>query len=154
MGKAAEAVIAQSGRAGKLLEVAWSATYGRNPDPGKAFREAVRAVEAAARPVVSPKNSSATLGTIIKNLANAPNKWDLWLAPPPPFDKMDAVLKMLGLLWKSQFDRHGTPDDSVPLTVSKEEAETGLHLATTLVHWFSSGAIAAAPRVGGRGRPG
>jgi hypothetical protein len=139
--KATEAVIAESGRAGKHLEQAWTAAYGRNPDPSTAFRESVRAVEAAAQPVLSPKNSSATLGTMIADLANAPDKWDLRLAPPPPFDKMDALLKMLKLLWKSHFDRHGTPDDSVPLSVSQEEAETALHLATTLVHWLTSGSV-------------
>jgi hypothetical protein len=48
---------------------------------------------------------------------------------------------MLDLLWKSQLDRHGTPDETVPLSVSLEEAEATLHLALTLVHWFRTGAI-------------
>jgi hypothetical protein len=78
---------------------------------------------------------------MIADLENAPAHWDLKLTPPPAFDKMDALIKMVRLLWKSQFDRHGTPDDTVPLTVSQEEAETAIHVATTLVHWFTSGSV-------------
>lgn len=137
---AAEAVM-NSGRAGRHIERAWASAYGRNPDPSTAFREAVRAAEAAAQPVLSPRNAAATLGTMIADLENAPAHWDLKLTPPPAFDKMDALIKMVRLLWKSQFDRHGTPDDTVPLTVSQEEAETAIHVATTLVHWFTSGSV-------------
>jgi hypothetical protein len=48
---------------------------------------------------------------------------------------------MLAQLWTSQLDRHGTDDESVPLTVSMEQAEAAVHLATTLVHWFRRGSV-------------
>jgi hypothetical protein len=51
---------------------------------------------------------------------------------------------MMRVLWKSQLDRHGTDNEAVPIEVSKDEAETALHLAITLVHWFTSGAVTRA----------
>ena len=45
------------------------------------------------------------------------------------------------LLWKGQIDRHGTDDASTPLSVSQAEAEAAVHLAVTLVQWFTSGAV-------------
>jgi hypothetical protein len=54
--------MAESGRAGDLLSNAWRSVYGRHPDASSGYRYAVRAVEAAADPVVSPNNASATLG--------------------------------------------------------------------------------------------
>jgi len=139
---ASQKVMAESGRAGELLSKAWRAVYGREPNPSSGYRDAVRAVEAAARPVVSPTNSSATLGTMIHDLEVAPKKWDVRLSTPPGFDKIEALVNMIKLLWKAQFDRHGTPDENVPINVSNEEAETALHLATTLVQWFTRGAVA------------
>jgi hypothetical protein len=139
---AAQRVMDESGRAGELLSRAWRAVYGRTPDPSSGYRDSVRAVEAAARPVVSPNNSSATLGTMIHDLEVAPKKWVVRLSTPPGFDKVDALVNMIKLLWKAQFDRHGTPDENVPINVSNEEAVTALHLATTLVQWFADGAVA------------
>jgi hypothetical protein len=137
----AEKVIEESGRAGELLADAWSAVYGRNPNASAGYRDAVRAVEAAAKPVISPNNSMTTLGTIIRDLEAAPSKWAVSLTPAGGIDAMDTLLRMVKLLWKSQFDRHGTPDENVPLNVSNKEAETALHLATTLVHCFAHGSV-------------
>jgi hypothetical protein len=46
---------------------------------------------------------------------------------------------MCKLIWKSQFDRHGTDDESVPLNASPQEADAALHLAITLVRYFAGG---------------
>jgi hypothetical protein len=43
-------------------------------DPTHAYREAVRAVEAAVIPVVSSKNKIATLGAVIRGMKDAPQK--------------------------------------------------------------------------------
>ena len=40
------------------------------------------------------------------------------------------------LLWKGEFDRHGTDDANVPLNVGQEQAEAAAHLALFLVEWF------------------
>lgn len=137
-------VISSAGRAGQHLAKAWSETYGRHPDPSSAYREAVRAVEAAAAPIISPRNKTATLGTMIGDVRNDPSKWTVALQPTAG-DRVDTVREMMRLLWTSELDRHGTSDASVPLHVSQEEAEAAVHLATTLVHWFTSGAISPRP---------
>lgn len=51
---------------------------------------------------------------------------------------------MLRLLWKSEFDRHGTDDETVPLNVSIEEAQDAVALAMILVHLAQQGGFAAA----------
>jgi hypothetical protein len=48
---------------------------GRNPDESTAYREAIRAVEAAAKPVIIPKNDKATLGQMIAALRDNGDKW-------------------------------------------------------------------------------
>lgn len=137
---AADEVISSSGRAGRHLQKAWNHAYGRQPDPSTAYREAVRAVEAIGAPVISPDNRVATLGTMIADIRNAPQKWEVALQPRGG-SAMEMVLETLRLLWTSELDRHGTADESVPLHVSLEEAQGAVHLATTLVHWFHSGVV-------------
>ena len=129
-------------RAAQHLRDAWHCVYGRSPNPSHAYREAIRAVEVVAIPVVSPNNSKATLGTVIGEMKATPNKWAVAFQPSKG-DPVQHVIGMLELLWHSQLDRHGTADESVPLSVSKEEAEAAVHLALTLVHWFQSGTVRA-----------
>jgi len=45
------------------------------------------------------------------------------------------------LVWKSQLDRHGSPDKTAPLNVSQAEAEAAVHICAALVQLFSSGAV-------------
>lgn len=78
-----------------------------------------RAVEGAAIPVTLPNDRLATLGKV--------------LAPA------DAVVGMIALLWEGQRDRHAGGPISQPVT--QEAAQTAVHLAVTLVQWFSAGAI-------------
>jgi hypothetical protein len=127
-------------RAGQHLREAWGAVYGRNPSPSHAYREAVRAVEAAAIPVVLPNDATATLGKVIRDIKTAPEKRSVALQPAKG-DPVQYVIGMLELLWTSQFDRHGTADDSVPLSVNQEQAEAAVHLALTLTHWFEAGLV-------------
>jgi hypothetical protein len=140
----AKAVMSASGRAGKHLAKAWTEVYGRHPDASTAYREAVRAIEAIAIPVISPRNPTATLGTMIADMRNAPTKWTVVLSPKAG-DPVAMIREAMELVWTAELDRHGTADESVPLHASSEEAEAALHLAVTLVHWFQSGAIKARP---------
>lgn len=128
-------------RAEHHLAAAWSEIYGRNPSPSEGYREAVRAVETVAIPVISPNKPTATLGSLIADMRAKPVKWTTCLNPPAPIDDVGQVIGMMELLWKAQLDRHGTPDPTAPLHVTPEKAEAGLHLAATLVHWFQSGVI-------------
>jgi hypothetical protein len=139
----AHQVMTSSGKAGVHLAAAWRAVYGRNPKPTEAYWESVRAVEAAGKPIVSPTNSATTLGTMINDLAAAPTKWKMTLEPKTGGDPIQILVSMMRLLWKSHKDRHGTPDESVE--VSKSEAQTAVHLAVTLVQWFSVGSVLRVP---------
>lgn len=136
---ASAATIASADRAGDYLARAWSLTYGRHPDPTAAYNEAIKAVEAAAKPIVTPTDNVTTLGKILQALRDKPSKWNLPFRPaddrPMP---MEVVRQMAELLWRSHHDRHG--DDAVdkPLSVTQAEAEAAVHLAVLLVHWFSS----------------
>jgi hypothetical protein len=131
----------QPGNAALHLHRAWHRIYGRNPDPGGSYRESVRAVEAAAKPVVAPSASLATLGTMIRDLQNKPEKWTVSLDQRGEVPGVQLLIHMCQGLWRSQFDRHGTDDDTVPLDVSTREAEAAVHLAVTLVYWFRSGVV-------------
>ncbi|MDE0138686.1 MAG: hypothetical protein OXM57_09130 [bacterium] len=142
--KRANRVMESRDNASKHLKEAWIRVYGRSPDPSSAYREAVRAVEAAAKTVVSPNNKLTTLGTIIADVKSRPTKFAVSLEPGTrDKDPVEGLVYMLRLLWKAQIDRHGTDDQNARLHVSLEEAETALHLAITLVHWFREGLVTA-----------
>jgi hypothetical protein len=127
-------------RPGRHLREAWHSVYGRNPNPSFAHSQAVKAVEAAAIPLACPNDATATLGKIIGIMKATGDRWKLALQPTTG-DAVNHVVSMMQLLWKSQYDRHGTPDPSAPLSVGREEAEAAVHLALTLTHWFESGAV-------------
>ncbi len=130
-----------SERAHAHLVVAWSKLMGRNPDPSTAYREAIRAVEVVAAPIVTPNDTTATLGKIIKALRDKPEKWEVNLTEATP----EQVTEMAAMLWQSQFDRHGTHDESVPLNVSQDQADAAVHIAIALVRMFAGGHIQRLP---------
>jgi hypothetical protein len=68
--EAVQAAAPPGSAAAQHLSTAWSDIYGRNPDPSSGYREAVRAVEAVAAPIVSPNNPSPTLGSMLADLKN------------------------------------------------------------------------------------
>jgi hypothetical protein len=148
---AARQLIEGGSRAGRYLAEAWQHMYGRNPHPGSAYREAVRAVEAASSPVVIPDSPKPTLGTVIKALKDAPpGKFvTVFSDNEPVVDPMTAIQGLMGLIWTNQLDRHGTADADVPLHVSPEQAEAALHAAVTLVQWFEGGVVRPTGRGGG-----
>ena len=135
----AESVFETKTRPASHLKDSWHKAWGRNPDASGAYREAVRAVEAAYAPIVSPRNARATLGTIISDIRNKPSKFRVRLQADEPCDNVEQIAGMLQMLWKSQSDRHGTASEDVPLNVRTEEARDAVVLATTLVHLAQQG---------------
>jgi hypothetical protein len=135
-GGAADVVFDSAGEAGALLREAWAALYGRDPNPEHAYDVAVRAVEKASIPIVQPSHASATLGTVIGELRNNPQLIVVALQPDRG-DAGDTVRAMLELLWTSQQHRHA---GNAPVAACAPlEAEGAVHLATTLVHYFTAG---------------
>ncbi len=120
------------------MQEAWAAVYGRHPDPAKAYDEAVRAVEAAAIPILLPKGMKVTLGTVLAHLRDAGGKWALAIDGTNDGD-VAPLTAMIQLLWKGHVARHAGGPSYRPQR--QDEAEMAVHLATTLVQWFTSGAV-------------
>jgi hypothetical protein len=132
-------ISAAGGTAGEHLAAAWAAAYGRQPDPDKAYDEAVLAVEDRACPLVCPTNPRRTLGTVIRDLRNQTSQWELAIGdstgqPAAP----DRMIDMLALLWEGQSRHAGSPNSR---RQTPAESEAALHLAITLVQWLSAGAL-------------
>jgi len=134
------------GSASEHLNQAWQHAYGRDPDPSRAYAEAVMAVEAASIPVVTPNDPQATLGRVVGTLRSNPGRWRLSLSRPArltggTMDSVEVLIANLDLLWHNQIDRHAQADPQPPVPVTQEQAETAVHLALLLVQVFRSGAI-------------
>lgn len=137
-------VDAAAGSPGVHLATAWNEAYGRNTDPVKAYSEAIKAIEAAAAPVVSPSNGKATLGTIIRDIGAKPAKWQLAIRPNDE-GGVDEVRRMMKLLWEGQTSRHGGITPTQPETA--EAARAAVLLAAVLVQFCVSGVFALASSV-------
>lgn len=128
-------MLAPGSRAEAHLAAAWNSLHGREPDASMSYKESVRAVEAAAKPIITPNDSQATLGKMISAVLDAPHKWTFDVFP------VEALVSAMKMLWNGQSDRHGTDDPNVPKDVSVESADVALHTAILLVRVFTSGAV-------------
>lgn len=133
--------VSSNDRAAQHLKQAWQDVYGRTTDPSDGYREAVRAVEAIAQPVVLPSDAKATLGKMVTALRAKPQKWIVHLEHSQPDQQVETVAAMMELLWKGEHDRHGTSDPNAPLNVSIDEARAAVFLAALLVQWFRAGVV-------------
>lgn len=135
---AAQAISAKTTASHHLAE-AWQAAYGLNGNPSSAYSHAIKAVEFAAIPVVSPNNTKATLGTVISQVRQDGD----WIIPltreKDPGYVAGMLVSMLEALWVGQSDRHGSAASPIPTTT--EAAQAAVLMATTLVQWFQSGAV-------------
>lgn len=138
-----QAAAESSTSAAEYLSEAWAKIYRRSPDPSGAYHAAVNAAEAAAAPVVSPKNKRATLGTIIRDMEAAPQKWQLAIVRSDGKADLGPLLEPMRLLWHGQTDRHGS--GAKPVRITPEAATAAVHLALMLVHWFQSGLVSKRP---------
>jgi hypothetical protein len=132
-----EATIAASSSAGVLLHKAFTSAYGLQPDAGQAYKMAVKAVETAAHQQIEPKNSGATLGTMLAVMKRSSQPWSIPLVERSDHvgNNNELLIAMLQSIWDGQEDRHR--DGAVDL----EEARTAFHIACTLVAWFSESLV-------------
>jgi len=134
---------ANTGSAANLLRTAWDSLYDLHPDPPKAYRSAVAAVEAAAHAIIQPNHASATLGSMLRHLRSQPQRFALAIPGPAGTGDITPLISMIELVWTGQTSRHG---GQAPTRMeTREEAEMAVHLAVTLVHWFTTGAVQAKP---------
>ncbi|MEU9273217.1 hypothetical protein AB0E04_48870 [Streptomyces sp. NPDC048251] len=127
------------GSAGAHLKRAWEAAYALHPDPVRAYSEAIKAVEAAAQATVEPKNSRATLGSMIKVMENTQDRWVVGIGCEPSSAGAETVTRMMRLLWTGQSSRHGGSHPTREETVS--EARLAVHLAVALLNFFTDGIL-------------
>jgi len=137
---AAEEAMSTSDSASAHLSIAWSKAFGRNPDPDAAYSEAIRAVEAVAKPAITPNDEQATLGRVRGHLGSNLTSYRTAL-DHDRFSGIEGAVSMIGLLWYGQHNRHGTDSLEVPIHVSQPSAEAAVQLALVLVEWFRSGVV-------------
>lgn len=130
--------------AAKHLSNAWNEAYSLSPDPVKSCSESVKAIEAAYDQLVSPQNKLQTLGTMIRDIRQAPQKWVFALDDHSSKDGIPMVAAMMDQIWKNQ-QRHATGPNVRSETLA--EAQCAVHLSGTLVHLASSGAFAKTSRI-------
>jgi len=138
------AYLAASGprrRAGEHLRLAWTKLYGLHPDPSGSYWHAVKAIEAAGKSTLAPDDDDATLGKLMGNLRMGRSNFRVRLDGDEHNDSRDTLHHLMGMVWRSEFDRHGTDDPEVPLGVSGADAEAATFAAITLVQYFQAGHI-------------
>ena len=118
------------------LAAAWRSAYGREPNASDAWDHSIKAVEHILKPIVSPQNPRATLGSIIRDLKNGKHNF-IFVLTTEDGDDVGRLIGMLELIWPNP-DRHGGDRHRVP---TAKEAQAVVHLAVTVVQWARSGAL-------------
>ena len=116
--------------ASQHLREAWSKAFARAPDPNSACIEVVKAIEVAAKPVITPADQKATLGKMIVAMRAAPSKWTTDSGAPTD---IESVASLMELVWTG-CPRHG--DDAQPAAVTAEYSQMLVQAGALLVHWF------------------
>lgn len=125
------------------LIAGWTAAYGRAPDPDRAYDEAILAIEAVACPLISPRNTRATLGTVLSDLRNQESQWELTVGDPAGVATgISPLTAIMTLLWTGQ-SRHAGGANSRRQT--QAEGEAAVHMATTVVQWLNTGVLRRKP---------
>ena len=132
------AAVAPDDVAATHLKEAWQAAFGIEPDPESAFLSAVKAVEAAFRPSISPASDQATAGTMANDLEQKPDKWQALLPdrrPASRYPKGDSagvhfLANALRLLYQCR-RAHG--DDQEYDANTLEDAQAACFLASSLI---------------------
>lgn len=120
--------------AAQHLTDAWKHAFGRHPDAGDAWGDAIRAVEAALHQIVSPANRKATLGSMMSELRQAPaGKFIIRAAGADPKETL------LGMLDAVPYEdgRHGTDRSRASL----DTARIVVFQATAIVAGVGEGLI-------------
>lgn len=121
-----------------FLTTAWHQAYGRSPNATEAYNNAIKAMEAAAWPIITPRNNSATLGHIIGELSVIPAKWKTAISEKTTGMGVKAIADAMLLVWEGHTDRHGTAS---PVAVTREAAEQAVLAAVMICGYFNRGYV-------------
>ena len=127
-------------QASQYMQEAWTLAFGRNPNVGDAWGRAIKAIETLLKPIVSPKNDKATIGSMTGELRQSPDKWECKL-PDRIYNVNGEINSKRGIevfidalaTIGYQPDRHGSDQ---PQNVDEATARSVLFLATTVVGWL------------------
>lgn len=138
--KAYKTLAQQKTNFSELLTKAWNYCYGRQPNPSEAYTYAIKAVEAASWATITPNNTTATLGTLIKDLESqtGAGKFTTIFNDKEENAGIQTVISVMQRLWHGHSDRHATGTHVKP---TEPEAEAAIHLAILLCHLFSTGSV-------------
>ena len=132
-------------QASQYMQEAWALAFGRNPNGSDAWSKAIKAIETLLKPIVSPKNNKATIGSMTSELRQAPGKWECKLPDriynvngetnvKPGIEVFIDALATIGY----QPDRHGSDQ---PQDVDEATARSVVFMATTVVGWLRDGIL-------------
>ena len=140
-----EQVTQPDDQASQYMQEAWDLTFGRDANLSDAWGKAIKAIETLLKPIVSPKNNKATIGSMTNELRQSPDKWECKLPDraykangetnvKPGIEVFIDALATIGY----QPDRHGSDQ---PQDVDEATARSVVFLATTVVGWLRDGTL-------------
>ena len=132
-------------QASQYMQEAWALAFGRDPNVSDAWGRAIKAIETLLKPIVSPKNKKATIGSMTNELRQAPDKWECKL-PDRVYNVNGEINSKRGIevfidalaTIGYQPDRHGSDQ---PQDFDEATARSVLFLATTVVGWLRDGIL-------------
>ena len=132
-------------QASQYMQEAWTLAFGREPNLSDAWGRAIKAIETLLKPIVSPKNDKATIGSMTNELRQAPGKWECKL-PDRVYNVNGEINSKRGIevfidtlaTIGYQPDRHGSDQ---PQDVDEATARSVVFLATTVVGWLRDGTL-------------
>lgn len=130
--------ISASNDSSTFLKKAWGYAFGRNPSPSEAYNYAIKAMEAAAWPVVTPNNNSATLGHILGEMNARPENWHTKITEQQTNLGSVMIANAMQLVWEGHTDRHGTAS---PVDVTQDSAEQAVFTAVMVCGYFNRGYV-------------
>lgn len=122
--------------AAEHIKQAWVEAYGRDTDATRAWHSAIKAVESLLKPIVEPKNSLATLGSMKSALRGKPEKWTFALTKQDGDNSAQLFIQVLEIIGYEP-GRHGTDPDRATI----EQARVVVLQAVTIVEWLRAGAL-------------
>ena len=138
--QAGDGAAGQGGQASDLLTSAWSVTFNRDPNPSRAYQDAVLAVESVACQAFMPGDQSPTLGKAVSYLQSTLPTWTVATLDDQEQASAETLLAMLKTVWRNH-QRHVGAEGSPPQPATQDEAEAVFFLAMTIVQWFEHGLV-------------
>lgn len=131
----------QGGDVATYLSMAWNDAFGRSPNHSAAYSNIIKAVEAACWQIVTPSDNRSTLGTIIRELRDHPERFRVSIDEQNAGSGIESIRKQMSFIWEGQTDRHGTANPTAP---TREAAEQAIFIGLSLCQQFTRGLIARA----------